>query len=127
MPGESIRAFPISNWTELDIWQYIYKEDIPVVPLYFAAKRPVVMRDGQLIMVDDDRLPMNPGEAPLMKSVRFRTLGCYPLTAAIESNATTVPEIIRETLTAEGSEREGRMIDHDSAASMERKKQEGYF
>jgi sulfate adenylyltransferase subunit 2 len=127
MPGESIRAFPISNWTELDIWQYIYKEDIPVVPLYFAAKRPVVMRDGQLIMVDDDRLPMNPGEAPLMKTVRFRTLGCYPLTAAIESNATTVPEIIRETLTAEGSEREGRMIDHDSAASMERKKQEGYF
>ncbi len=127
MPGESIRAFPISNWTELDIWQYIYKEDIPVVPLYFAAKRPVVLRDGQLIMVDDNRLPMNPGEAPLMKTVRFRTLGCYPLTAAIESKATTVPEIIRETLEAEGSEREGRMIDHDSAASMERKKQEGYF
>ena len=127
MSGESIRAFPISNWTELDIWQYIYKEDIAVVPLYFAAKRPVVMRDSQLIMVDDDRLPMNPGEAPIMKTVRFRTLGCYPLTAAIESTATTVPEIIRETLAAEGSEREGRMIDHDSAASMERKKQEGYF
>ncbi|MEM7259407.1 MAG: sulfate adenylyltransferase subunit CysD [Pseudomonadota bacterium] len=126
-PGESIRVFPISNWTELDVWQYIHHQNIPVVPLYFAAKRPVVMRDEQLIMVDDERLPMNPGEAPIMKTVRFRTLGCYPLTAAIESSAATVPEIIRETLTASGSERQGRMIDHDSAGSMERKKQEGYF
>ncbi len=125
--GESIRAFPISNWTELDVWQYIHRENIPVVPLYFAAKRPVVLRDGQLIMVDDERLPMNPGEAPIMKSVRFRTLGCYPLSAAIESTATTVPEVIRETLNTAGSERQGRMIDHDSAGSMERKKQEGYF
>jgi sulfate adenylyltransferase subunit 2 len=126
-PGESIRVFPISNWTELDVWQYIHQENIPVVPLYFAAKRPVVMRDEQLIMVDDERLPMNPGEAPIMKTVRFRTLGCYPLTAAIESSAASVPEIIRETLSASGSERQGRMIDHDSAGSMERKKQEGYF
>lgn len=126
-PGESIRVFPISNWTELDVWQYIYQQNIPVVPLYFAASRPVVMRDEQLIMVDDERLPMNPGEAPIMKSVRFRTLGCYPLTAAIESTAATVAEVIRETQTASGSERQGRMIDHDSAGAMERKKQEGYF
>lgn len=126
-PGESIRTFPISNWTELDVWQYIHQENISVVPLYFSAKRPVVMRDEQLIMVDDERLPMNPGEAPIMKDVRFRTLGCYPLTAAIESTAASVPEIIRETLSANDSERQGRMIDHDSLGSMERKKQEGYF
>lgn len=125
--GESIRAFPLSNWTELDIWQYIYLEDIPIVPLYFAALRPVVERDGQLIMVDDDRMPFTPGEEPAMKRVRFRTLGCYPLTAAVESDAATLPEIVRETLVARSSERQGRIIDHDQSGSMEKKKQEGYF
>jgi len=126
-PGESIRAFPLSNWTELDIWQYIKLQNIPVVPLYFAAERPVVERDGMLIMVDDDRMPLNDGEVPMMRSVRFRTLGCYPLTGAIESTATTLPEIIQEMLLTSTSERKGRMIDHDSAGSMEKKKQEGYF
>ncbi|WP_245830006.1 sulfate adenylyltransferase subunit CysD [Thalassospira alkalitolerans] len=125
--GESIRAFPISNWTELDIWQYIYLEQIPIVPLYYSAKRPVVERDGMLIMVDDDRMPLNPGETPEMKSVRFRTLGCYPLTGAVESEATTLPDIIQEMLLTRSSERQGRMIDHDEAGSMEKKKQEGYF
>lgn len=125
--GESIRAFPLSNWTELDIWQYIHLEGIPIVPLYLAAERPVVVRDGTLIMVDDDRMPMNPGEVPMMRRVRFRTLGCYPLTGAVESDATTLPEIIQEMLLANTSERQGRMIDHDNAASMEKKKQEGYF
>ena len=125
--GESIRAFPLSNWTELDIWQYILAEQIPIVPLYFAAERPVVERDGQLIMVDDDRLPLNPGEAPQMKRVRFRTLGCYPLTAAVESDAATLPEIVAEMLVARTSERAGRLIDHDESASMEKKKREGYF
>lgn len=125
--GESIRAFPISNWTELDVWQYIYLEDIPIVPLYYAAKRPVVERDGVLIMVDDDRLPLEPGEVPEMKSVRFRTLGCYPLTGAVESTADTLPEIIQEMLLTRTSERQGRMIDSDQSGSMEKKKQEGYF
>jgi sulfate adenylyltransferase subunit 2 len=125
--GESIRAFPLSNWTELDIWQYIYRENIPIVPLYFAAERPVVERDGMLLMVDDDRLPLEPGETPQMKSIRFRTLGCYPLTGAIESTATTLPEIIQEMLVATTSERQGRLIDKDQAGSMEKKKQEGYF
>jgi sulfate adenylyltransferase subunit 2 len=125
--GESLRVFPLSNWTELDIWQYIYLENIPIVPLYFAAQRPVVRRDGTLIMVDDDRMPMRDGERPEMKSVRFRTLGCYPLTGAIESEAATLPEIIQEMLLTTSSERQGRVIDHDSAASMEKKKQEGYF
>ncbi|WP_430476019.1 sulfate adenylyltransferase subunit CysD [Thalassospira lucentensis] len=125
--GESIRAFPISNWTELDIWQYIYLEQIPIVPLYYSAKRPVVERDGTLIMVDDDRMPLNPGEKPEMKSVRFRTLGCYPLTGAVESEAATLPDIIQEMLLTRSSERQGRMIDHDQAGSMEKKKQEGYF
>ncbi|OKH87142.1 sulfate adenylyltransferase subunit CysD [Thalassospira sp. TSL5-1] len=125
--GESIRAFPISNWTELDIWQYIYLEQIPIVPLYYAAKRPVVERDGTLIMVDDDRMPLRDGEVPEMKSVRFRTLGCYPLTGAVESEAATLPEIIQEMLLTRSSERQGRMIDHDEAGSMEKKKQEGYF
>jgi sulfate adenylyltransferase subunit 2 len=125
--GESLRIFPLSNWTELDIWLYIHQEAIPVVPLYFAAPRPVVMRDGTLIMVDDDRLPLAQGEAPQIRTVRFRTLGCYPLTGAIESNAATVPDIIRETVEARHSERRGRVIDHDGTASMERKKQEGYF
>ncbi|MDB5476120.1 MAG: cysD [Phenylobacterium sp.] len=126
-PGESIRVFPISNWTELDIWQYIHLENIPIVPLYYAAERPVVERDGALIMVDDDRMPLAPGETPMMKSVRFRTLGCYPLTGAVESTATTLPEIIQEMLLTTTSERQGRKIDHDQAASMEKKKQEGYF
>ena len=126
-PGESIRVFPISNWTELDIWQYIHSQNIPIVPLYFAAERPVVERDGMLIMVDDDRMPLNKDEVPMMRSVRFRTLGCYPLTGAVESTATTLPEIIQEMLLAKTSERQGRMIDHDAAASMEKKKQEGYF
>ncbi len=126
-PGETIRVFPLSNWTELDIWQYIHKENISIVPLYMAAERPVVERDGTLIMVDDDRMPMQPGEVPMMRSVRFRTLGCYPLTGAIESTATTLPEVIQEMLLARTSERQGRMIDHDAAASMEKKKQEGYF
>ncbi|SON58234.1 Sulfate adenylyltransferase subunit 2 [Hartmannibacter diazotrophicus] len=125
--GESIRVFPLSNWTELDIWQYILKEDIPIVPLYFAAMRPVVERDGMLIMVDDERMPMNPGEQPQERLVRFRTLGCYPLTGAISSDAATLPEIVREMLIARTSERSGRLIDHDEAASMEKKKREGYF
>ncbi|BFM48243.1 sulfate adenylyltransferase subunit CysD [Marinomonas sp. THO17] len=124
--GESIRVFPLSNWTELDIWQYIYLESIPIVPLYFSEKRPVVERDGTLIMVDDDRMPLN-GEQPEMKSVRFRTLGCYPLTGAVESQANTLPEIIQEMLLTKSSERQGRMIDHDSAGSMEEKKKQGYF
>jgi sulfate adenylyltransferase subunit 2 len=126
-PGESIRVFPISNWTELDIWQYIHLEAIPIVPLYFSAERPVVERDGALIMVDDERMPLEPGETPTMKSVRFRTLGCYPLTGAVESTASTLPEIIQEMLLTTTSERQGRKIDHDQAASMEKKKQEGYF
>lgn len=125
--GESIRVFPISNWTELDIWQYIHLEKIPIVPLYYSQKRPVVERDGALIMVDDDRMPLKEGETPMMKNVRFRTLGCYPLTGAIESEATTLPEIIQEMLLTKTSERQGRMIDHDQSASMEKKKQEGYF
>ncbi len=125
--GESIRVFPLSNWTELDIWQYIYLESIPIVPLYYAAPRPVVERDGMLIMVDDDRMPLNDGEEPQMKSVRFRTLGCYPLTGAVESAAATLPEIIQEMLLTTTSERQGRAIDHDSSGSMEKKKQEGYF
>ena len=125
--GESIRVFPLSNWTELDIWQYIQLEDIPIVPLYFAKERPVVVRDGSLIMVDDARMPLAPGEVPQMRRVRFRTLGCYPLTGAIESDADTLPKIIAEMLAATSSERQGRMIDKDSAASMEQKKQEGYF
>ncbi len=125
--GESIRVFPLSNWTELDIWQYIHLNDIPLVPLYFAAKRPVVERDGTLIMVDDERMPLSPGETPEMRTVRFRTLGCYPLTGAVESTATTLPEIIQEMLLTTTSERQGRVIDHDQAASMEKKKQEGYF
>lgn len=125
--GESIRVFPLSNWTELDIWQYIHLENIPIVPLYFAAKRPVVKRDGVLIMVDDERMPLDPGEKPEEKMVRFRTLGCYPLTGAVESSAQTLPEIIQEMLLTKTSERQGRVIDHDSAGSMEKKKQEGYF
>jgi len=125
--GESIRVFPMSNWTELDIWQYIYLEDIPLVPLYFAAERPVVERDGVLIMVDDDRMPLEEGETPMMKSVRFRTLGCYPLTGAVESDATDLPTIIQEMLVATSSERQGRVIDFDSDASMQKKKEEGYF
>ena len=125
--GESIRVFPLSNWTELDIWQYIYLENINIVPLFSAAERPVVERDGTLIMVDDDRLPLEPGEKPMMKKVRFRTLGCYPLTGAVESDADTLPQIIQEMLLTTTSERQGRMIDHDSAASMEQKKREGYF
>lgn len=125
--GESIRVFPLSNWTELDIWQYIYLEKIPIVPLYFAALRPVVEREGMLIMVDDDRMPLKPGTVPQMRKVRFRTLGCYPLTAAVESDADTLPAIIQEMLLTRTSERQGRLIDHDSAASMEKKKQEGYF
>lgn len=125
--GESIRVFPLSNWTELDIWQYIYLESIPLVPLYFAAERPVVERDGTLIMVDDDRMPLEEGEAPMLKKVRFRTLGCYPLTGAVESNADDLPRIIQEMLVATKSEREGRVIDHDATASMEQKKVEGYF
>ncbi|MAT00332.1 MAG: sulfate adenylyltransferase subunit CysD [Rhodobacteraceae bacterium] len=125
--GESIRVFPLSNWTELDIWQYIHLEKIPIVPLYFSKERPVVERDGTLILVDDDRLPLKEGEQPSMKSVRFRTLGCYPLTGAVESEADTLPEIIQEMLLTTTSERQGRTIDHDSNASMEKKKQEGYF
>lgn len=124
---ESIRVFPISNWTELDIWQYIYAEDIPIVPLYLAAERPVVQRDGQLLMVDDDRYPFAPGEEPQMRKVRFRTLGCWPLTAAIESDADTLEAVIAETFNARSSERQGRLIDSDSPGSMEKKKQEGYF
>jgi sulfate adenylyltransferase subunit 2 len=126
-PDESVRVFPLSNWTELDVWLYIHQERIPVVPLYFAAPRPVVVRDGTLIVVDDDRLPLAPGEQPQIRNVRFRTLGCYPLTGAVESSAATLPEIIRETVESSFSERRDRVIDHDGAASMERKKQEGYF
>jgi sulfate adenylyltransferase subunit 2 len=125
--GESIRVFPLSNWTELDVWQYVYLENIPIVPLYFAASRPVVERDGALIMVDDARMRLKAGEQPMMKTVRFRTLGCYPLSGAIESTAATLPEIIREMLLARQSERQGRLIDHDQDASMEKKKREGYF
>lgn len=125
--GETIRVFPLSNWTEADIWQYIASENIPIVPLYFAAERPVVRRGNQWIMVDDERFPLEPGEKPEMRRVRFRTLGCYPLTAAMESNADTLEAIIDETLAARSSERQGRLIDHDGAGSMERKKQEGYF
>ncbi len=125
--GESIRVFPLSNWTELDVWQYIYLEDIPIVPLYYAKERPVVERDGTLIMVDDDRMPLNPGEKPQMKMVRFRTLGCYPLTGAVESEADTLPQIIQEMLLTKYSERQGRIIDFDQAGSMEEKKKEGYF
>jgi sulfate adenylyltransferase subunit 2 len=125
--GESIRVFPLSNWTELDIWQYIYQEDIPIVPLYFAKQRPVVERDGMLILVDDDRIPLSAGELPQDRVVRFRTLGCYPLTGAIESEADDLPAVIEEMLVARTSEREGRAIDHDESASMEKKKQEGYF
>jgi sulfate adenylyltransferase subunit 2 len=126
-PGETIRVFPLSNWTEADVWQYIERESIPIVPLYFAKERPVVRRTDQWIMVDDDRLPLAEGEAPQLKLVRFRTLGCYPLTAAIESTAVSVREIVDETLKTRTSERQGRLIDHDGTASMERKKQEGYF
>ena len=125
--GESIRVFPLSNWTELDIWLYILREDIPVVPLYFAAERPVVERDGVLIMVDDDRMPLEDGETPMQKKVRFRTLGCYPLTGAVESEAETVEEIVQEMLLTTTSERQGRVIDNDGAASMEEKKKDGYF
>jgi sulfate adenylyltransferase subunit 2 len=125
--GESIRVFPLSNWTELDIWQYILEEDIPIVPLYYAAHRPVVERDGQLIMVDDERLPLNEGEKPDLRMVRFRTLGCYPLTGAIESSAQSLEDIVLEMLTASTSERSGRLIDHDESGSMEKKKREGYF
>ncbi len=125
--GESIRVFPISNWTELDVWQYIQAEEIPIVPLYFAAMRPTVERDGLLLMVDDDRLPLRPGEVPTMRSIRFRTLGDYPLTGAVESTAATLPAVIQEMLLTTTSERQGRAIDHDPGASMERKKQEGYF
>ena len=125
--GESIRVFPLSNWTELDIWQYIYLENIPLVSLYYAAERPVVDRDGMLIMVDDERFPLRANETPTPRKVRFRTLGCYPLTGAIESDATTLPAIIQEMLLARTSERQGRMVDHDTSASMEKKKQEGYF
>lgn len=126
-PGESVRVFPLSNWTEGDVWEYIRQENIPVVPLYFAAERPVVERNGALILVDDERLPLAPGEVPQMRKVRFRTLGCYPLTGAVESDADTLDAIVNETLLARNSERQGRVIDHDQSASMEKKKQEGYF
>jgi sulfate adenylyltransferase subunit 2 len=126
-PGESIRVFPLSNWTELDVWLYIYREQIPIVPLYLAAERPVVERDGALIMVDDERMPLDPGEQPELRKVRFRTLGCYPLTGAVESEADTLPEVIQEMLLVRTSERQGRVIDHDSTGSMEKKKQDGYF
>jgi sulfate adenylyltransferase subunit 2 len=126
-PGDSVRVFPLSNWTELDVWQYIRLESIPIVPLYLAARRPTVVRDGTVIMVDDDRMPLAPGEVPEMRSIRFRTLGCYPLTGAIESDASTLTQVIQEMLTATTSERQGRLIDVDSAGSMEKKKQEGYF
>jgi sulfate adenylyltransferase subunit 2 len=125
--GESIRVFPLSNWTELDVWQYVYLENIPIVPLYFAAERPVVYRDGTMIMVDDNRMRLKAGEKPEMRRVRFRTLGCYPLSGAVDSSATTLPEIIQEMLLTKFSERQGRMIDHDQAGSMEKKKKEGYF
>jgi sulfate adenylyltransferase subunit 2 len=126
-PGESIRVFPLSNWTELDVWLYVHREGIPIVPLYLSAERPVVERDGTLIMVDDERMPLLPGETPELRSVRFRTLGCYPLTGAVESTASTVTEVIQETLLTTTSERQGRVIDHDQSGSMEKKKQEGYF
>jgi sulfate adenylyltransferase subunit 2 len=126
-PGETLRVFPLSHWTELDVWQYIHLEDIPIVPLYFGAPRPVVERDGALIMVDDDRFPLFDGEEPQLRSVRFRTLGCYPLSGAVESTAATLPAVIQEMLLTTTSERQGRVIDHDSAGSMEKKKQEGYF
>jgi sulfate adenylyltransferase subunit 2 len=126
-PGETMRVFPLSNWTELDVWLYIHREGIPMVPLYLAEKRPVVERDGTLLMVDDDRFPLAPGEKPEMRSVRFRTLGCYPLTGAVESKASTLSEVIQETLLTTTSERQGRVIDHDQSGSMEKKKQEGYF
>ncbi len=126
-PGETIRVFPLSNWTELDIWQYLHVEKIPIVPLYFAKQRPVVIRNGQLIMVDDNRIPIEPGEKPQMRMIRFRTLGCYPLTAAIDSPAVTMEEIIAETFNTVSSERQGRLIDSDQPGSMEKKKQEGYF
>ena len=125
--GESIRVFPISNWTELDVWQYIHLQKIPIVPLYFAAPRPTVERDGLTLMVDDERFRLNPGEKPVMRSIRFRTLGCYPLTGAVLSDAATLPQVIKEMLLTTTSERQGRAIDHDQAASMEKKKQEGYF
>ena len=125
--GESIRVFPLSNWTELDVWQYIHLQGIPIAPLYFAAPRPTVVRDGLLLMVDDERLPLRPGEKPVVQSIRFRTLGCYPLTGAVLSQAATLPDIIREMLLTTTSERQGRAIDHDQSASMEKKKQEGYF
>ncbi len=125
--GESVRVFPISNWTELDIWQYIHLNDVPIVPLYFAQKRPTVVRNGLRLMVDDDRFPLHPGEVPEMRSIRFRTLGCYPLTGAVDSEAATLPEVIQEMLLTRTSERQGRAIDHDQSASMEKKKQEGYF
>ena len=125
--GETMRVFPLSNWTELDIWQYIYAESIPIVPLYLAAPRPTVVRDGMILMVDDERFPLRDGEVPVQRSVRFRTLGCYPLTGAVESRAATLPQVIREMLLANTSERQNRAIDHDGASSMERKKQEGYF
>ena len=125
--GESLRVFPLSNWTELDIWQYIYMENIPIVPLYFSKQRPIVERDGALIMMDDERMPLRDGERPAMRWVRFRTLGCYPLTGAVESRADSLPAIIQEMLLTTSSERQGRVIDHDAAASMEKKKQEGYF
>ena len=125
--GQSIRVFPISNWTELDIWHYIHLQGIAIVPLYFAAPRPTVRRDGLLLMVDDERFPLRQGETPVMRSIRFRTLGCYPLTGAVESDAATLPDVIQETLLTTTSERQGRAIDHDQAASMEKKKQEGYF
>ncbi len=126
-PGEEVRVFPLSNWTELDVWQYVYLENIEIVPLYFAAERPVVERDGTLIMVDDERMPLEPDETPELRSVRFRTLGCYPLSGAIESSAATLPEIIQEMLIAKHSERQGRLIDYDASGSMEQKKREGYF
>jgi sulfate adenylyltransferase subunit 2 len=126
-PGESVRVFPLSNWTELDVWQYIHLEEIPIVPLYYSEPRPVIERDGAIIMVDDDRMRLAEGEVPQMRSVRFRTLGCYPLTGAVESTAATLPEIIQEMLLTTSSERQGRVIDHDSSGSMEKKKQEGYF
>jgi sulfate adenylyltransferase subunit 2 len=125
--GESIRVFPLSNWTELDVWQYIYLENIPIVPLYLSRERPVVNRDGTLIMVDDDRMPLRPGEQPMMRKVRFRTLGCYPLSGAVESTAESLAEVIQEMIQARTSEREGRLIDHDQPSSMEQKKQDGYF
>jgi sulfate adenylyltransferase subunit 2 len=125
--GESIRVFPLSNWTELDVWLYVHRENLPMVPLYFAKERPVVKRSGTWIMVDDERMPLEPGEKPQMRKVRFRTLGCYPLTGAIESDADTVPKIIEEMLRSRDSERQGRVIDHDEGGSMEQKKREGYF